>query len=266
MVQPLDRATRIVNQDGTPTEYFMRLLQDRGILQTDVEQAIEQINATEVIAGAGLVGGGAIGAGNITLNADAQEILDQITGTQGSVLFRGAAAWQALTPGTSGFFLKTNGAGADPAWAAGGAGGSLRGALVTKAADQIGADYTATLAVGWDSEIYDTDSIHDNVTNNSRLTVPSGVSYVRIGGGIRVQNITSGVFLNTFINKNGSSTWGGSPQSIIDIDGTSVGTTCWTAFVPVSPGDYFEYMLGVQTDTSVNVIALRSWFAMEIFQ
>jgi hypothetical protein len=31
--------------------------------------------------------------------------------------------WTVLLPGTSGFFLKTNGPGADPAWAAGGGGG-----------------------------------------------------------------------------------------------------------------------------------------------
>ncbi len=37
-------------------------------------------------------------------------------GTQGSVLYRGASAWTALAPGVSGQFLKTNGAGANPAW------------------------------------------------------------------------------------------------------------------------------------------------------
>lgn len=37
--------------------------------------------------------------------------------TQGSVLFRGAATWQALAPGTSGYVLTTGGAGANPSWA-----------------------------------------------------------------------------------------------------------------------------------------------------
>lgn len=48
--------------------------------------------------------------------------------TRGAVLYRGAAGWAKLDPGTSGHFLKTNGSGADPAWA------SAAGASVDSAA------------------------------------------------------------------------------------------------------------------------------------
>jgi hypothetical protein len=41
-----------------------------------------------------------------------------LSSTRGAVLFRGAAAWSALPPGTSGQILTTAGAGADPNWAA----------------------------------------------------------------------------------------------------------------------------------------------------
>ena len=41
---------------------------------------------------------------------------------QGDILYRGASAWTVLTPGTSGNFLKTQGAAANPVWAAGNAG------------------------------------------------------------------------------------------------------------------------------------------------
>jgi len=41
-----------------------------------------------------------------------------ITEAQGQVLFRSATAWDALDAGTSGYFLKTMGAAADPVWAA----------------------------------------------------------------------------------------------------------------------------------------------------
>jgi hypothetical protein len=44
--------------------------------------------------------------------------LDNISSTQGSILYRGASYWVALAPGTSGQFLQTNGGGANPAWAA----------------------------------------------------------------------------------------------------------------------------------------------------
>lgn len=45
-------------------------------------------------------------------------ILDYVFGsTRGMVLYRGASGWTALGPGTAGYMLKTQGAGADPVWA-----------------------------------------------------------------------------------------------------------------------------------------------------
>jgi hypothetical protein len=41
---------------------------------------------------------------------------------RGALLYRGGAGWVALSPGTAGQFLRTAGAGADPAWAVGGSG------------------------------------------------------------------------------------------------------------------------------------------------
>jgi hypothetical protein len=42
---------------------------------------------------------------------------------RGAVLYRGAASWLVLAPGTSGYVLATQGAGADPVWQAPGGGG-----------------------------------------------------------------------------------------------------------------------------------------------
>lgn len=47
-----------------------------------------------------------------------QALLDEISNVQGSVLYRGASAWSALTPGVLGQVLSTNGAGANPSWVA----------------------------------------------------------------------------------------------------------------------------------------------------
>ena len=48
--------------------------------------------------------------------ADIQTLLDGISTTQGTVLYRNATDWVALAPGTAEFFLRTKGAGANPAW------------------------------------------------------------------------------------------------------------------------------------------------------
>ncbi len=130
-LQPLVNNQRIVKDDGTPTDYFIRWAQQK---QIDIGQGITAEQAVQIItqyladhelqAGSGIQ---ITPSGNLsdtpTIAAEVQAILDQITTTQGSILFRGAAGWEALAPGTSGQFLKTNGAGADPSWAAGGGGG-----------------------------------------------------------------------------------------------------------------------------------------------
>ena len=44
------------------------------------------------------------------------QLLDWGSSTRGSILFRGASGWVALSPGTAGQVLQTGGAGADPSW------------------------------------------------------------------------------------------------------------------------------------------------------
>jgi hypothetical protein len=72
---------------------------------------LANIAATSVLGNNGGVTG-AVG----TLSASS--VLDMIGSTRGSILYRGASVWTALTPGTAGQLLTSNGAGADPSWAA----------------------------------------------------------------------------------------------------------------------------------------------------
>jgi hypothetical protein len=53
-------------------------------------------------------------------------VLDEIGSTQGQVLYRGAAGWVALAPGTAGQVLQTNGAAANPSWASLAGGGNAQ--------------------------------------------------------------------------------------------------------------------------------------------
>jgi len=115
-VQTLNVGQKIVNDDGTPTVEFLRVLQDNGYLADIVQNK-------KIIGTSGTVGSGTLGdTGDITLSSDAEKILNQIATAQGTLLYKSATTWEGLAPGTAGNFLKTNGAGADPAWVAGGGG------------------------------------------------------------------------------------------------------------------------------------------------
>lgn len=142
-------------------------------------------------------------------------------------------------------------------------GAPFRGAMVKKAADQTGANYSAGVAIAWDGEVYDTDSIHDNVTNNTRLTVPAGVSYVRVGCNLSLAAVTTDVVITLDILKNGVSSFDGATG-----DKSSTGTTIpllslSSGPVPVSASDYFEARL-TTGDTSITVTAAASNFWLEI--
>lgn len=56
------------------------------------------------------------GSGVSTAAVEIQELLDAISTTQGTLLYRGATSWSSLAPGTAGQVLKTGGAGANPSW------------------------------------------------------------------------------------------------------------------------------------------------------
>ena len=131
-LQELQSREAITNSDGTPSRYFLQYLRSRGGALTDLEaQLLEAIDlldskvdkTTQVVAGTGLTGGGPLSS-DVTLNANASAILDTLSSTRGSVIYRGASGWAALSPGTSGHVLRTNGSGQNPSWAAVSGGGS----------------------------------------------------------------------------------------------------------------------------------------------
>lgn len=110
---PLSSSIPIVNQDGTPTLEFMRAIQgNNGILNTTASK--------KIVTGSGVVGGGTLGdpsSPTINLSGDIQALLNGISTTQGTILYKNATAWVGLAPGTVGQFLQTAGAGANPLWA-----------------------------------------------------------------------------------------------------------------------------------------------------
>lgn len=55
-------------------------------------------------------------AAGIIEELSTNDVLSFIGSTQGQLLYRDASAWNVLSPGTSGQFLKTNGSGQNPSW------------------------------------------------------------------------------------------------------------------------------------------------------
>jgi hypothetical protein len=80
------------------------------IANNSVTNAMLATVATQIIKGRATAGTGNVE--DLTLT----QILDFLSSTQGAVLYRGASAWAGLAPGTSGQYLTTNGAAANPSW------------------------------------------------------------------------------------------------------------------------------------------------------
>ncbi len=141
-----------------------------------------------------------------------------------------------------------------------------RGALVTLAADQLTVDFNPAAAASFDKEVYDTDNIHDNVTNNTRLTVPSGVSRVRLSTNVHVLITTPSEFFILTIRKNGAIAFDGAAQQMVEVGSTENRNSCATPVIEVVAGDYFEVWVRMEADSSVTVDADETWFAMEIIE
>jgi hypothetical protein len=93
--------------------------------------------------------------------------------TLGDIEYRSSTANTntRLPIGTSGQLLTVSGG--VPAWATIATGTTFSGCSVSKSAAQTLASNTATV-ITFDTELFDVDGYHSNVTNNSRMTIPSG--------------------------------------------------------------------------------------------
>ena len=92
--------------------------------------------------------------------------------TEGDIEYRSATANtnSRLAIGTAGQILAVNSGATAPEWIT--AGGSFTGCSLTAGTQSITNDVRTSIA--FTSEAYDTDGFHDNATNNSRITIPTG--------------------------------------------------------------------------------------------
>jgi hypothetical protein len=198
----------------------------------------------------------AVGSSNQTLLADSAQATGIKWGSSpqslmtatGDLLYASSANTPArLGIGSSGQALTVSGG--VPAWTTltsgfvGCSAYSDRGTSLTNGA--------TTYALNMNAENFDTDNFHDNTTNNTRITIPSGK-----GGKYQVNikvsyDNASGApgYINLFLRINGSGTWNiaSGSQISMNTNGGATGNNNNTILavsniVNFSAGDYFEVM------------------------
>lgn len=98
---------------------------------------------------------------------------------------------------------------------------------------------SATTIVDWTSERYDTDAIHDNSTNPSRLTIPTGEGGKwLIGAKITINDPNADCSARVRITKNGN-TWTDEYMFFFTTDNLKK-TTRLVELFDASAGDYYE--------------------------
>ncbi|GIW56418.1 MAG: hypothetical protein KatS3mg082_2822 [Nitrospiraceae bacterium] len=138
-------------------------------------------------------------------------------------------------------------------------GGGFRGALVNLTAAEPVPTSTDTV-LAWDAAVYDTDGFW-SASNPTRLTVPAGVSRVRLKGNVHWDSGGTG-YRHIWAHRNGALFPGAGRESD---EGDSGVQNFACAVVPVVAGDSFELIALQTSGSTMNVLAADdSWFAIEV--
>jgi hypothetical protein len=135
-------------------------------------------------------------------------------------------------------------------------------AFVKNSTDQTGEDFSPAKAWTWNTDVTDTSGFHDTGSNTSRLTVPAGVSWVRLSAGIHFQALNANSRVYAYFIKNGTLTIPGFPTQAEQASSVDNYINLQSAAISVSPGDYFEIHILCGDDVSLTIQA-SSWFAIE---
>jgi hypothetical protein len=137
-------------------------------------------------------------------------------------------------------------------------------ARVHKSAAQTGITANGTgVAVSFNTEDFDTDTVHDNSTNNSRLTCPLTGKYL-IEASLFCDNTNATGTLNWslgFLKVNGTTNYS-SHYHIIDGSKLASGVVTLTAILSLSATDYVELYAATSATGGTFDVSTNTYFAM----
>ena len=205
-----------------------------------------------------------VGSNNQTLLADSAQATgikwgsspQSLMTTTGDVLYASSANTPArLGIGTTGQVLTVSGG--VPAWATPG-GAALVGCSITATGTQSISSSTWT-ALTYNSESFDTDGFHDNTTNNTRITIPTGK-----GGKYQITSCcqwssasgTGRRMLKIYVNGVASSTYFTETSPV----SSTYPFNLFSGVLTLSAGDYIETFVNQSSGGSDNMDKTVAFF------